>query len=267
MALNRGSLDERDNGVYLPGSATIINYGADIRSFGLELMKSKKSFTPAFTSNSIFVHRVLLDRLFGQALKLTKQFKKVQSIDTLFELYSLKDSLFLWHYNLPNSFTKHFNLDTGQVDLDTWTIYDTLFQYYFARITVQAPMVYSAIISNPGAIFDQSFMNLKMDCDRMAELFKFYLEKNRELKYVSPFYINYALHGMIPFILLSKIQDQDSKLQGQLEALELLVKFFNLGWPLLTMVEQFLEEWNLAIVLVEYEKFSFEDLITWKQPF
>ncbi|KAJ3252349.1 hypothetical protein HK103_001610 [Boothiomyces macroporosus] len=47
MALiGKGLLVEEDNGIYLPGAANYIQSDDDIRSLGLEVMASRKWFTP-----------------------------------------------------------------------------------------------------------------------------------------------------------------------------------------------------------------------------
>ncbi|KAJ3273311.1 hypothetical protein HDV01_004528 [Terramyces sp. JEL0728] len=269
LTLNRSKLGEEDNGIYLPGTAQPRRNGDDLGSLGLEIMKSKKSFTPHITSQNIFVNRVLLDRLFGQAIKLHEQFKKDQSIDTLFALHSLKDSLFLWYVNLPQSFTRH--LQFSQIDsfdsLQHWTVYDIMFQYHFARIKVQSPIVYASIAENPSAIFDISFNSLYYDCEKIAELFQFYLERNPNLEFVSIFHLNYTFHALIPPILLSHVQDSSTMVSNNpnvlavlLTAAQTIVKQYNLGLPIQALLDRFLQL-NAVQIIREYEQFSFENYL------
>ncbi|KAJ3323216.1 hypothetical protein HDV06_001983 [Boothiomyces sp. JEL0866] len=239
--INRGLISDEDNGVYLPGTAACKFDPSDIRSLGLEIMSSKKLYTPTIPSQSVYVNRVLLARLLGQATGINEEYKKSHSIDTLFSLLSLKDSLFLWNDNLPPIFKTV--LESKDIDSPiTWSVVDTLLQYHFAMIIVLSPTVYSGIEEDyEKTILDPTFDRLLSESAALADLFNLYLNCNPKFKYTFMFVMNYAFHALIPQILLSKGKQCTSIINILLHALESLSEIFQLGKPLLKLAHRLLE--------------------------
>ncbi|KAJ3273310.1 hypothetical protein HDV01_004527 [Terramyces sp. JEL0728] len=259
--INRGCIKDEDNGIYLPGAA---NWNGclssdDIRSLGLEIMKSTCLHTPTVPSKSVYVNRVLLARLLGQATRLNDQSKKIQSIDTLFSLASLRDSLYLWYSNLPQIFPQKLNITEMDDSPITWSILDTYLQYHFAMIQVLSPSVYAGIEKDySSAILDPSFTNLHAECGKVAELFKLYLSWNRDFKFTFMFSMNYAFHALIPPILLSKSNNNAKVINVLLDALQALTVIFGLGQPLLNLAKKFIGMKDPKMIVHEFNDFSFQ---------
>ncbi|KAJ3252346.1 hypothetical protein HK103_001607 [Boothiomyces macroporosus] len=259
--INRGFISDEDNGVYLPGTVTTKYETTDIRSLGLEIMSSKKLFTPTVPSQSVYVNRILLARLLGQATKLNDEFKKTQSVDILFSILSLKDSLFLWYRNLPSIFHKLPIAEDYDPSIK-WSVIDTLLQYRFAMIKVLSPAIYVGLEEDYElAIVDPAFTQLHSECEYVAELFQMYLNCNPNFKYTFMFAMNYAFHALIPPILLSKRTNANGVVNTLMDALVALIDTFQLGKPLLALAHKFVEMSNPKEILEEYRIFSFQQYL------
>lgn len=259
MALiGKGLLMEEDNGIYLPGAANYIQSDDDIRSLGLEVMASRKWFTPIVYSANIYVNKVLLDRLLGQAIKAHAKYKSDQSIDTIFALANLSDSLILWHSNLPKCFANELELMRGMGKIEsniTWIILDAYLQFNFSMVIVNCPLIYYNLTRDyQSAIQSRAFSNLYKDSKLIADIFHFFILKNPTLEYTTLFYINYAFQALIPMTLCKSVNETNILLQG----MEMLIKKFRIGHSVYTLARRLLDLDEIDI-LQEYSRFSFVD--------
>ncbi|KAJ3273312.1 hypothetical protein HDV01_004529 [Terramyces sp. JEL0728] len=255
--LTKGIISEEDNGIYLPGTASQ-SHNDDVRSLGLEIMTSKTCFTPSMFSANIYVNKLLLDRLMGQAVRVHEKFKSDQSIDTIFALVNLQDSLYLWHFNLPRVFENEMKLLDGIGSVNrsiTWVILDAYLEYYFAMIVVKCPLVYSNLSSDYATtIKSKAFASLCSDAVQLTRILKFFIKNNPSFEYSTLFYINYAFQALVPQ-LLCKLTDQTPVI---LQTLQVLPKKFQIGTSVYNLANYLICSDEL-VILQEYSRFSFVD--------
>lgn len=232
---NAGFLHEDDHHVYLPGV-----HGDFEDQLGMDIMSSKDWFTPPFPNEGINTNKILLNRIFGQAVRLYR-------IGNDLQMTSLQGSLQLWYMNLPEKFHLHFRLIYDYNPMienpqQTWKILDTLIEFHFTKILVTEPLFYlnfQTIQLSECTGYEQTML---YTCKQISDIFLFYLQQNPSFEYTSLFYHIYSIHIITPLFLISKIRtntnvDVDQCISIVHKAIELLCKRHGDEFGLLNRIE------------------------------
>ncbi|KAJ3273309.1 hypothetical protein HDV01_004526 [Terramyces sp. JEL0728] len=257
-SFNKGNISDEDNGVYLPGTAASNTFDDHVRSLGMEIMGLNRSFTPVIPIQTVAAQIVLLGRLFGLSVKYSDQSMTDRSIDMLFVLHNLKDSLYLWHSELPDIFVETFGLldqNIQPVDLFTWQILKTYLQYYFAMIRIKSAIAFPSIGQSYEAVInDTNFTSLLSDCGHISRILAFYILNNPLLDKGSLLFINYAYHASVPLILANSIAVLPV-LNELLASLQILIQKYNLGNPIYDIISGYLQSGNPETIIDQHSKF------------
>ncbi|KAJ3252345.1 hypothetical protein HK103_001606 [Boothiomyces macroporosus] len=263
-SFNKGNISNEDNGIYLPGTSIYQNSQDDLRSLGMEMMHSSSTFVPHIPAQSVAVHKVLLYRLFGQAVHYSDKSREDQSIDTLFMLYNLKDSLYLWYSNLPEPFTMQYKLlgkDDPVDDLVTWQILDSYLQYHFAMIRIKSAIIFPNILEDYNAATQESiFPSLLLDCKEIARIMSFYILKNPALDKATIYFINYVYYATVPLIL-SRSAGSLELLEILLDHIKVLMRKFRVGNPICKLINGYLSLNDPALILERHAAYMFIDYL------
>ncbi|KAJ3323215.1 hypothetical protein HDV06_001982 [Boothiomyces sp. JEL0866] len=264
-SFNKGNITNDDNGVYLPETALNINTLDNVKSLGMELMSSNCIFTPNVPIHSVAVHRVLLCRLFGQAVKFSEMSNNDQSIDTLFMLYNLKDSLQLWNNNLPDSFTLQYQLLDNDLPIDpvfTWQILDSYLIYNFAMILIKSAIIFPHILENYNeAVQESIFPSLLQNCKELARIISFNILKSPSLDKTTIYFINYIYYGAVPLIIAPSIEF-DGIVPTFLGHIQALVRKFKVGNPIIGLIHSYLDVKDPRVIIERHKKYKFIDYLT-----
>ncbi|KAJ3273308.1 3-phosphoinositide dependent protein kinase-1 [Terramyces sp. JEL0728] len=196
---NAGFLHEDDHNVHLPGL-----HGEFDDRLGVLIMSSKDWFTPPLPNESINANKILLNRIFGQAIRLQREGNDLQ-------MSNLQGSLQLWYMNLPEKFHLHFRLIYDYNPLienpeQTWKILDTLIKFHFTKIMISEPMFYKNFQTVQLTECTSTEQSMLYICKQMADIFSFYLQQNPLFEYTPLFTQIYLVHIMAPLFLISKIR-------------------------------------------------------------
>ncbi|KAJ3323214.1 pkb-activating kinase-like protein [Boothiomyces sp. JEL0866] len=231
---NAGFLCEEDHNVFLPDV-----HGEFEDQLGRDIMSSKDWFTPPFPNESINTNKILLNRIFGHAIRLQRAGNELQ-------MTNLQGSLQLWYMNLPEKFHLHFRLIYDYNPMienpqQTWKILDTLIEFHFTKILVSEPLFYRNFQTVQASECTSTEQSMLYTCKQITDIFLFYLQQNPSFEYTSLFYQIYSIHIITPLFLISKIRTTNVQVDHCIsimhKAIELLCTRHGDEFGTLTLVE------------------------------
>ncbi|KAJ3260994.1 hypothetical protein HK103_006949 [Boothiomyces macroporosus] len=210
---NKSNIKDEDNGVFLPGCSSDANPINQKAHLSLQIMSSTEWFTPSLPNLSIHASKVLLMRLFGKSLKFNYLYQfHNQKIDPLYIMATLEGSLQIWWNNLPPIFLSHIEYlsNPGSFTITepeiTWSVFDTILQFYHVQIMVYNPIMLTQIVENPQeAIHSHCFNQSLLVAHHNARLLSVYLNSSSRMAFAHAIICLYIFHTAIPLICARKM--------------------------------------------------------------
>ncbi|KAJ3269394.1 hypothetical protein HDV01_001435 [Terramyces sp. JEL0728] len=224
---NKSNIKDEDNGIFLPGCSADANPINQKTHLSLQIMSSTEWFTPSLPNLSIHASKVLLMRLFGKSLKFNYMYQfHNQKIDPLYIMATLEGSLQIWWNNLPPIFLSHIEYLTNPGSFTvtepeiTWSVFDTILQFYHVQIMVYNPIMLSQIVESPQeAINSHCFNQSLLVAHHNARLLNEYLNSNSRMVYAHSIICLYIFHTAIPLICARKMNLAPSEIAKAEESL------------------------------------------------